>query len=524
MKKQWMIVLICVVLLVAGWMYYASRPKAPIYETATVERGTVENIVSVTGHVEPVDRVMLSFTQGGRVARIAVKEGQQVRAGDIVAALDQDVLLGGVGEARARADRESAALTALIAPLPTKDRAVKEATVAQAQQSEASSIEGLYSAFARAFTSADDAIHNKADALFSGGSVETKKFGIHFEYGNTEYTVQGTASEETALKDGRQQSEAALIRINDRENTRVGDVADTARATEDDLTTIDTFLTQLADVVNSYVPKDSEAQIVYEGFQTSIASARTAVATARSDVRAAHAAYDAASAARALAEHGYTQALAGVTSETRAVQEATLAAAQASVVTAQESADKAVLRAPLAGLIASITPSVGETVSPNSPVAELLTAGAYEVEVYIPEADIARVKIGDKARLTFDAFDRTKVFDAEVVRIALVETVREGVPTYKTTLMFTGTLPAGVVLRPGMTADVEITTDVRKDVLSVVARSVLTDKNRTYVRILNAESALEERDVVTGLRGSEGTIEITSGLQEGEKVVVFVQE
>jgi multidrug efflux pump subunit AcrA (membrane-fusion protein) len=75
-----------------------------------------------------------------------------------------------------------------------------------------------------------------------------------------------------------------------------------------------------------------------------------------------------------------------------------------------------------------------------------------------------------------------------------------------------------------MTADAEITTDVHHNVLTVPTRSVITEEGRSFVRILGLEGTLEERDVVTGLRGSEGTIEVREGLAEGEQVVVFVQE
>ncbi len=149
--------------------------------------------------------------------------------------------------------------------------------------------------------------------------------------------------------------------------------------------------------------------------------------------------------------------------------------------------------------------------------------GAFEVQAFIPEVDIARVQLGDKARITFDAFERTSVFIGTVVRIALVETMREGVPTYKTTIVLDEEPHERYVLRPGMTADIDITTDERENVLFVPTRSVIRDGDRTFIRVVE-QGELRERDIVTGLRGSAGTIEIREGLTDGEEVVLFVRD
>lgn len=522
MSKRWIFVVIGVVVLLGGWWYRASRPEAIVYQTAPVERSTVENTVSVTGRVEPVDRITLSFPRGGRIAHLAVGEGQEVQAGEVIALLDQGELDASVREAQARRAREVATLTELTAPLSSEMQALKTATLDQARKSEQSSTETLYTAFAHAFSYADGALHEKADSLFDTTRAGSPSFGIRFSYGTTDYFIQGTPKEELAINEGRAQAERALEQIQARANSTAGDSTEGAQATEEDLATIDDFLTQLASVVNTYIPDDTNAQTVYEGFQATVAGARTAVSAARSEVRTAQAAHTAAVAARKVAESEYDRALAGVTPQARAVQEAAIRVAQEAIASSEEVADAGVLRAPLSGTIAKVTPAVGETVAPQGPVAELYTVGAYEVQVYIPEADIAQIKIGDKAKITFDAFERTDLFGGEVVRIALAETVREGVPTYKTTLVLTGKPPEGQELRSGMTADVEITTDVRENVVSVPIRSVVRTGDRTYVRMLDLGGNLTERDIVLGLRGSNGTYEVVRGLTEGEQVVLYV--
>jgi RND family efflux transporter MFP subunit len=522
-KKIWIGVGACI-LLGGGVWYLSSRSTTPVYETVSVVRGSVENVVSVTGHLEPVDRIVLSFPQGGLLQSVYVREGQVVSAGARIASLEQGELLSAVGEAQARVAREQAVLAELQAPLTSETRAVQEAAVREAQQAEKNADAQVRTTLMRTFSVVDDAVHEEADELFTGKTATTKKFGVRFTYGTTEYVVHGTSQEESMLTEKRRLVGSVLERLQERAQNTTRPVAELAEETESDLATVEDFLTALAGVVNAYIPDDVQAQTVYESYQSSVASARAAVSAIRTDLRAAQSSYEAAVAARVRVQEVYTETQAGATPAAKRVQEASLRVAEESVVRAREAAEGTSLYAPFPGTVANIVPRVGETVAAHSTIAELLTVGAYEVELFIPEADIARISIGNTAKVTFDALDRGQVFDAEVVRIALVETVREGVPTYKTRLALTTPPPAEVTLRPGMTADAEILTDVHEHVLTIPTRSVIIEDARSFVRVLNARGELEERDVVPGLRGSEGVMEIREGLTEGEQIVVFVQE
>ena len=107
--------------------------------------------------------------------------------------------------------------------------------------------------------------------------------------------------------------------------------------------------------------------------------------------------------------------------------------------------------------------------------------------------------------------------------MAVSEMYKEGVPTYKTTLRLDTIEREDITLLPGMTADVDIFTDVAENVLYVPVRSVLLDNGRRYVRIFK-DGEFIEKDIETGLRGSEGTIEVVTGLVEGEEIVLYVEE
>jgi len=522
-KRKVAYALLAVVAVVLVWLLIKPENKAPTYEPAKVTRGDVYHVVSVTGHVEPVTRINLAFPVGGRVSALPAEEGMEVLEGTVLAVLDGGIQQSALLEAQSRAQREQALLSDLTAPLRDEERAVKTVAVENAQLSLTRAEESARGAIARAFVYADDAVHEEADELFENTQGSSPRFGISFAYGSTNYLLQTDNATEYSINSKRSNIEAILAEMKARTDDSITSTEILLEKTDDDLAYIEDFLTDIAQVINDYTSDSVTNQTVYETFQTSVASARTAINTARSEISVAFTAYTTAFSTLTSAESNLTLSEAGASNQAIAAQKASVASALAAVGTAAERAQDTVLTAPFDGALSKIEFDIGEIVSPYEPVAELIAEGAYEVEAFIPEADIANLKLGDKAEITFDAYERTDVFTAEVIRIALSETVKDGVPTYKTTLRLTNGHHKDITIRPGMTADVEILTERKEEVLFVPTRSVLSEGDRRYVQIFDGEN-FKEVDIETGLRGSEGTIEVVNGLEEGDEIVLYVEE
>ena len=128
--------------------------------------------------------------------------------------------------------------------------------------------------------------------------------------------------------------------------------------------------------------------------------------------------------------------------------------------------------------------------------------------------------MGDVAEATFDAFERGDMFSLEVSDIALAETVRDSVPTYKTTFVIREVPEEALTLRPGMTADIDVLTDVRDATLYIPTRSVVFAESGSYVHVYE-DGLFKEVPITVGLRGSEGTVEVVSGLEEGQEIVLY---
>ena len=163
--------------------------------------------------------------------------------------------------------------------------------------------------------------------------------------------------------------------------------------------------------------------------------------------------------------------------------------------------------------------NLGEIVSANNPVVAIISHNKFDLETNIPESDIAKIKIGNQANITLDAYGRDIPFKGQVVSIDPAETMIEGVATYKVTLQFVGNDER---IKSGMTANIDILTGQKNNVLVVSQRSIIRKDGQKFVQVVDG-STMKEVKVETGLQGSDGNIEITHGLTEGDKVVTFIE-
>lgn len=351
----WLVAGSCLLfVVVAGTLYVRQSTKSITYESVAVVRGEVKNIVNVSGHVEPVQRIALSFASGGRVASLWVAEGDRVERGAQVASLDHAEESSLLREAQARVAREHAVYEELTAPVRTETRRVQESTLAEARTAALRAEESARSTLAHVFVLADDAVREEADELFVRTSTDPK-FGIHFTSGTTDYVLRADSATAVEINKQRAFTSEALSRLEKRATT-TGDLGVALDDTDDDLRIIETFLSTLAEAVNRYRADGVEDQGVYESFQTSVASARSAISTARNEVASTHGAYTAAQAAYDRVSHTYTLALADTEDTVLRTQASAVTVAEQSVETARTRVADATLLAPIAGTIAKVLP------------------------------------------------------------------------------------------------------------------------------------------------------------------------
>lgn len=177
------------------------------------------------------------------------------------------------------------------------------------------------------------------------------------------------------------------------------------------------------------------------------------------------------------------------------------------------------LTTPFEGVITKFDLKIGQMVAANMPVASLIADDQYQIETLISEIDIAKIKIGNKAKITLDAYGPSKIFEAQVVHVDPAATLVEGVPTYKAKLQFINIDNKEV--KAGMSANIDIITQEKENVLVIPRRAVISKNGEKIVRVWHKDTkTIENREVQTGITGENAMIEILSGLNEGETIIV----
>jgi multidrug efflux pump subunit AcrA (membrane-fusion protein) len=144
----------------------------------------------------------------------------------------------------------------------------------------------------------------------------------------------------------------------------------------------------------------------------------------------------------------------------------------------------------------------------------LTDLGTNEVRARFSEADTAKIKAGQAAKVEFESLGQQ--LTARVVRIDPIETVVANVVTYTVTLLLDKKLEE---LKPGMTGNVDVVIAQKQNVLRLPVTAINPRNGRATVQVVGKDDELETRQVTTGLKGDDD-VEITSGLNEGDRVVV----
>lgn len=171
-KRKWLLVLLFAVVFLgvvgmAGQSYLktAQRPKPPRFET--VRRGVVETKVTETGTIEPLKKVEVKSKVAGRIAKLYVQEGSQVKAGQLLAEIDPTEINSQVAQMRAQLDGAKARLAQSQSGVVYQD----EQTRTGIRQAE----EGLRSAQARLKAVQEE---NRAQPKISASEVEQAEAGL----------------------------------------------------------------------------------------------------------------------------------------------------------------------------------------------------------------------------------------------------------------------------------------------------------------------------------------------------------
>ena len=193
---------------------------------------------------------------------------------------------------------------------------------------------------------------------------------------------------------------------------------------------------------------------------------------------------------------------------------------QRSLDDAQRQLDEATIFATFDGIVAQVLAKEGDNLpSPSmAPQAILLLIDPSQMElvVEVDEIDIPLVRLGQEAVISVDALPGAE-FEGRITAVYPVPKEEGGVVLYEVRLSLD--VPPDSLIKVGMSASADVLMDKRSNVLIVPGRAIYQNsQGETIVKVMS-DNQVQERPVVIGL--DDGLrVEIVSGLNDGETVVI----
>ena len=435
-----------------------------------VTRGDLTVSVTGNGKIETSREARLTFGSGGKVEKILVKEGDLVKAGDVLARLDTGPLELAVSQSRMAVTQAAAALT---------QAQLARQTVQNTLDNTRNSSDTLKLALLNAQIARDTA----QAALDAGISA--------VDY----YSIEAALNKARAWYDYVKR----MVQESTSGTTDWSLALDRAR---------ESLATAQANYDNSLAGFDTR-QVALKKKQ--LEAAGIAVTLAQKNI-------DDLGKTIALQQLQVTSA---EQSEKQYAQAVDLA--RQSLADTQRQLDEANITAPFDGVVALVAAREGDIIpSPSlapQTIVQMINPAFLELLIDVDEIDIPRVKTGQAAAIKVDALPDA-VFHGKVTAVYPVPAEVGGVVLYKVSISLDNPGDAGI--KVGMSASADIVAQRHPNVLMVSSRAIGKNaRGQTIVKV-KADGQIQERAVVVGL--DDGLrAEIISGLTEGETVVVEVK-
>ena len=462
-----------------GWLYYRLNPDAWTILTADLsgegESNPAPRMVSrpalstggltASGNIE-ADEVTIAAEIGGRITEIAADEGDTVDVGDVLLHVDQSSLLAqreaiqaSIAQAKGVLDGTQAALDRAIKGATKEEIAAAEAAVLAAEgavaAAEAASDQAVIGASsARSVQQVESSVAMaEANLAQAQGAVEVAKANLAGAAAELARIQAGARPEEIAMYQflvNQAQSEFLITEQVHFENfidkeiggggeERARYARESARNARDaaqsqlDLAKAGASAEELSAANAAVSAAQGQVAIAEAGVEMAeagLAGTRANPETSQDDVAVAEAGITAAEAQVMVAEGQLAQAeaelarlRAGTTAESIAALEAQRAQAQAALaatVANMKAMDielgRTNLVAPSAGVVLQRLVHEGELAAPGAPLFTLADLDEVTLTVYVPEAELGKVALGQAADVVVDAYDQS--FPGEVSYIA----------------------------------------------------------------------------------------------------------
>ncbi|CUH96661.1 hypothetical protein P22_2751 [Propionispora sp. 2/2-37] len=176
--------------------------------------------------------------------------------------------------------------------------------------------------------------------------------------------------------------------------------------------------------------------------------------------------------------------------------------------------DYTLLKADKPGVVSGISAEIGQVVSAGQVIVTVVQDGEREVEISVPENRIEELRKVERMQVSFWALPNVTV-DGRVREISPMadQTTR----TFKVRISLLNPPPE---MKLGMTATVAIADNTAQQVISIPVAAVYQTGNTTPAVWVVTDGTVTLRSIQTGNYGNDNTIQVISGLRQGERIVI----
>jgi len=529
------------VLIIGGW-YFLGGGKTETLKINTAEAGSVIQEVSISGRVVSSQAVDLSFEQSGKVSYIALKNGQSVRTGGLIAQLNSQDALKNIRDAEFALENAKITLARLKitqnTDIPRLNDAITTAqnNLDQAYQNGFNEVANTFLDLSSILTGAKEILTgNTIESDNSNSNVYNNKVRIEnrgkitllLDRSFAEYKSADEAYDKNIISYNFATRTSSSIIIEALIDETLETAKKLAQAVKDEQNVLDTVVDEIKDIYSTaIVPSKITAYqsdvAVYigklNGHITSLTNTSNSITTNKQNLTNAQRTLDSSQLSNPL----------DISSQENIVKQR-----ESAVLDARINLAKYSVRAPFNGIVANIDIKVGQLVTPQIPIVSLIGDAKFQIETNVSEADIAKIKVGNETVVTLDAYGKDQKLKAKVVHIDPAGRIVNNVVTYKVILEF---VENDQRLLSGLTADVSIQTNKKENVVYVQSRDVITKNDKKFVKVLLSKeevknlanltvvSSIDEGEIVevpveVGLRGSDGRTEVITGVKIGDKII-----
>jgi HlyD family secretion protein len=499
--------------------YFATTATKTTYNLTKVEKGNIITLISGSGQIVADSQVDAKSQSSGQITRVNVKAGDKIVKGQILAVLDQKSALISLQQAQNNVSSAKASYDKFMSGLTDNEKAGYQISVDQAG------------------TNIENAKQNLIDKLklividLKNDVVATNDLFVNYNSSLPSWSGDGilTSNEFTTTQ---------LVQTRGDLNTQIQNLESQVNSlntdnVESNLQNFTNALNKSYDyfnnlqnlMVNNTLPDNNNSSKI-ESYKTLASNAKT---KAKNNLASINTNLQNIANAKQNLEQSkltFNTKTENPTNNDVEIQKASLNNSYISLQSARNNLENTIVRAPFSGTVASVNAKVGEMGA--SSIATII-ANEKLAKIQVSESDAVKIKVGQKANLTFDSIPDEK-FTGKVDSIDVIGTISQGVVTYN---VYISLDQKNDSIKPNMSVNSEIILAETNNVLKIDSNAIKTFENKSFVQKVNENitsknlqnleliKAPERVNVEIGASDDTFT-EIKSGLNEDDLIVLKV--